>query len=160
MDTTIDCLINDTLHGRRITGPGGSCLVTNEAGHELVSYEADIMENLESTIRVFEKTLVDQPEAMSKLVGIEYVLGAYLVNAARHDAMRGVDFIESCEAMLMQQLLANMPVFFRRMDVGYNFGVEPPAEYIELARKLKDSRIEYVATTATRVFERLTKRSR
>lgn len=160
MNATLDRLIDDTLHGRRITGPSGSCLVANEAGHELVSYEGDIMSNLESTIRELEKSLLDNPDATSGWAGLEYVLGAYLVNAARHNAGRCVEFIESSSDKLTQQLLANMPVFFRRMEIGYNFGVEPPAEYIELAAKLKQLDNERVASTAARVFERLTKSSR
>ena len=160
MSATLDRLIDDTLHGRRIMSPSGSCLVTNGAGNELVSYEPDITATLESTIRDIEKTLLHNPEAKSSWAGLEYVLGAYLVNAARHDAVRGVQFIESSSPNLMQQLLSNMPVFFRKMDVGYNFGVEPPAAYIELLDKLRESDDESVASTAARVRERLTKRQR
>jgi hypothetical protein len=143
-----------------MTRPSGSCLVANEAGHELVSYESDIIAELESAIREVEKTLLANPEARSGLAGLEYVLGAYLVNAARHDAAHGVEFIESSSAKMMEQLLANISVFLRKLDMGYNFGVEPPVEYIELAKKLRDSDDEHVVSMATRVFEWLTKRSR
>jgi hypothetical protein len=160
VDTTLTRLIDDTLHGGRLTSHEGSCLGTNEAGQELASCELNIMAELESAIREIEKTLLRNPGGSSSLAGLEYVLGAYLVNAARHDAKRGVGFIESREASVMQHLLANIPVFFRKMDVGYNFGVEPPSEYIELAKTLKDSCNENLAATARRVLERLSKRSR
>lgn len=160
MNSELKRLIDDTLHGRRFACQSGSCLVTNEAGNELASLEADITTDLESTIREIEESSPGNPKGTITLAGLEYLLGAYLINAAKYDAKRCVDFIESCQAAMVQQFLANMPVFFRRMDVGYNFGVEPPAEYVELARKLKDSRDKNVAATAIRVFERLTKRSR
>lgn len=157
MNATIEHLIDDTLYGRRIGGKDRSCLVTNEAGSELVRYSGNILTELERTILEINDSGRCQSGSIAGFAGLEYVLGAYLVNAARYDVKRAVKFIESLRSAFVREFLANMPVFFRRMEASYNFELAPPEEYKQMALKLIDSTNEDLAATAKRVVEKLTR---
>ena len=157
MHKTIEKLIDDTLHGRRIGGKAGSCLVSNQAGAELIGLECDVMDELEEAIREIDASLRDGLRSASAFSGLEYVIGAYLVNGARYNANRAIGFVDSLSIGLLRESIANIPVFFRRMESGYNFGVSPPEEYKEFARRLENSQCDEIASTAKRVVERLSR---
>lgn len=155
MSTLIENLIDEVLHGKRIGGENGSCLVSNQAGLELIRHEIDSMAELEVALHEINRLLPDRTGNTDSFSGLDYVIGAYLVNGARHDAGRAIRFIESLTNELQRASIANMPVFFRRMESGYNFGVSPPEEYKTFAHRLQQSQCEEIASTAKRVFARL-----
>ncbi len=44
--------------------------------------------------------------------------------------MRAVEFMTSVSPELRREFIAGMPVFFNKLESGYNFGIAPPPEYI------------------------------
>ena len=150
----LDQLIDDTLHARRGNSSNGSCLTVNQAGVELVHSEATL-DALEGILR----SQVDEPMRCGKanvahFPGLDYVIGAYLVKAARKDAIRGTVFMESLSPPLVREIIANMPVFFRKQGTGYNFGVIPPSTYFEYVEAKCESDDVRIAETAKRVRDR------
>lgn len=151
----IEQLIEDALHGRRMAGTTGSCLVSNEAGLELLQCQSNIAINLENAIRAIDAALREGSATVGQFGGLDYVIGGYLVNAARHDSKRAVAFMNTLCPVMLREFIANVPVFFRKIEVGYNFGVAPPREYVEFAKEHTDSIDSAVAETARRVVSRM-----
>lgn len=154
---TIEQLVEDTLYGRRIAGQTGSCLVANEAGLELLHCDHNVSGELENAIRDIDGALRERSATVGQFAGLDYVIGGYLVNAARHDSERAIQFMKTLCPVLLREFIANVPVFFRKMDSGYNFGVAPPKEYIEFAKHETDSENSDIAETAQRVVSRMSR---
>jgi len=155
--STIDQLVEDTLHGRRIASKTGSCLVANEAGLELLHCELNVSYELENAIRDIDNALREGSATVGQFAGLDYVIGGYLVNAARHDSERAIQFIKALCPVLLREFIANVPVFFRKTESGYNFGVAPPRKYVEFAKHEADSEDSAIAETAQRVVSRMSR---
>ena len=148
-------LIDDTLHGRQITGNGDSCFVSNEAGIELLNYEVDVVVHLEAAMRQIDSTIREGVAERPHSAGLGYVIGGFLVNAARHDPTRAVTVIDTLCPVLVRECLVNMLVFFRKMEAGYNFSIALPSEYRDFAKVHCSSDDQHIAEAARRVIERI-----
>ncbi len=154
---TIEQLVEDTLHGRRMASKTGSCLVANEAGLELLHCESNVSRELENAIRQIDTALREGSATIGQFAGLDYVIGGYLVNAARHDSERAIEFMKTLCPVLLREFIANIPVFFRKMESGYNFGVAPPKDYVEFAEDETDSEDSAIAEAAQRVVSRMSR---
>ncbi len=152
---TSEELVEDTLQGRRIAGKAGSCLVANRAGLELLHWESDVTNELEDAIRKIDNAIRADSATVGQFAGLDYVIGAYLVNAARHDSRRAIEFMNTVCAVLLREFIASLPVFFRKVESGYSFGVAPPREYVDFVKRKMESRDSMIAETAKKVASRL-----
>lgn len=150
-----DQLIEDTLYGRRLVSYADSCFVTNESGLELLRCKEDILENLEKVLQKIDISLSAHPITIRQFIGLQYILGGYLVNAARHDPRRAVQFIQSLCPMLIQKFIAKIPVFFEKKNNKFKYGISLPQEYIELINSHINSERSEIAATAQRALEKL-----
>jgi hypothetical protein len=138
-------LIFDTLHYRPPSN--GTCFVTNEPGLNLISRDASFLPSLEAYLKEASQTKQRRPS------GKAYVIGAYLVIAAKYAPSSLVPFIESLPDEFANEIVTNVSVFFRKMKKSgeYNFKVQPPEELVEFLRKLalsEDSETRFVAQQA------------
>lgn len=156
----IEQLIEDTLHERRITSTPGTCFVANEAGLELLHCESNVCGELEKAIREIDDVLRKDSASVGQFPGLAYVIGGYLVNAARHDSERAIEFMKTLSPVLLRKFIANVPVFFRKMKSGYNFDVAPPKEYVDFVKHETDSKSSTIAETAQRALLPMSKQKR
>jgi len=152
-------LVLDTLYGRRIGGTErNSCLVVNMAGHELAGIGAQAILPIEGVLREVDQGIRTGTYRPDHFLGLSYVVGAYLVNAARDAPARATLFIDSLSLELVREFISYTPVFFRRLESGYNFGVAPPDEFLRFIETRCHSEDAMIAEAAQRAYDRLTKR--
>ena len=129
MSTELEQLVLDTLHDRRRAATD-SCLVVNEAGMELLASTAEALPVIERVLRtVVIPAMSEQKAEGLGFLGLDYVLGAYLVIGCKTGLDRTVAFLREIPHPLLIQAFSAIPIFFRRMKDGYNSGV-PPAPYL------------------------------
>jgi hypothetical protein len=176
----LEQLALDALYGRRINRRG--CIVFNVAGEELFAapqevipiVERVLLETVEpilaeskedlrvSQIRENLKTalpesVVNQMPIRSRdFSGLDYLLGAYLVIAARSDPDVAVRFLARVSAALQVEALAAIEIFFMSKADGYVRGIAPPVQFRAFVRQLAESRCEKLRSVAERTLIRVT----
>ena len=130
---TSEQLINDTLYLRRLQ-PNNSCLVTNEAGQELIQQPASILPQLEATIRDTLAPAFASSDT-GRLLGSSDILGAYLIIGARNDASKVVAFLQLLPVELQAEAVGLLPVFFKRLDGRYKYDTPIPSEFLDFASR-------------------------
>lgn len=151
----IDQLIEDTLYGRRLKGYDWSCLSTNEAGQELIRCTSNICDHLERALLRIDYSLKARSSNIRKFIGLEDVMGAYLINAARYNPSRAIQFIQTLSPLLIKEFISDIPLFFWKKNDSYVFGVSIPPEYIEFVERSIQSENNEIAATAQRALEKL-----
>ncbi len=173
----IEQLALDTLYARRMHRDG-SCFVHNAAGVELraetsgalpvieqiLEHTVDpLLRNSRENERVsaIRSRLRDEmhiadadrmPIRSPDFPGLDYLLGAYLVIAAKSDPGRAVDLLSRSSAALKREALSAIPIFFRLMSDGYNSGIAPPELYRGFARQLAESEFPELRLAAKRAL--------
>lgn len=147
-------LIHDTLYGKPAEGVATSCFVTNKPGVELASVTKNVLADLEVAIREVDRN-IDSPRSYhAQFPGLDYLLGAYLINATRHNEVyRSVDFIRSCGVLVFCRSLLMIPAFFGITDRGYAFGVALPEELHDFVDASRTHHENEIASTARRVYD-------
>lgn len=168
-------LVFDTLYDR-IRGDQTSCFTSNVAGESLLQSPASILPAIEKVLRETVEPALSvsgtnkiRDAALSQILGeysslgvqlvfrgLDYVLGAYLVVGARSDFARVASFLRTVSDTLLIEAISVIPVFFRRMDDGYNFGVSPEGEVKKFVLDLAKSHRKDVSIAATKVIEEMT----
>lgn len=150
----ISHLILDALYYRRPTS-GDSCLVSNVAGLDLLKADSSALERI-------EKILCDvvAPRTGSRVrdefLGLDYLFGAYAIIGSRYDPSRVVTFVQTMPVPLQAEFVAVLPVFFRRCEGAYSFGVAPAPDLLDLVEKFCSSETEALRKAAERAISFLT----
>jgi hypothetical protein len=175
----LEQLVLDTLYERRMNRQG--CFVDNAAGIELIGSNQDALSIIEQILeQMVEPVLCDSSEndrvaaireqfrgrhgsltdrmpiRSPDFPGLVYVVGAYLVIAAKSDPQRAVRFLDGRSAALKVEAVRAIPVFFKLMTNGYNFQTAPPLEYREFLRELASSDIQIIRSAAERALHFIT----
>jgi hypothetical protein len=166
-------LVLDTLFDLKSDTKNG-CFVVNRAGTLLLNSPESILPVIQVILRdTVEPGLAEfqQSTVSAKLAnlldghsdlagarvfpGLDYVLGAYLVVGAKTNPDRITKFLATVSTKLLINAISVIPVFFKRMRDGYNFGVAPDGVVLELVITLSQSGQADVKSIAARVLNQL-----
>ena len=137
--TELEQLVLDTLYDRR-KPKTDSCLVVNEAGIELLAGTSEALPIIE---RVIHDVVIPEfaPGATGgdRFLGLNYVLGAYWVISRKVGSDRAIPFVRDLPESLIVQAVWAIPIFFRKMAEGYNFGCSPGKPLMEFLNELNSA---------------------
>ena len=150
--TEIGQLIDDTLYGRAIASEPGSCLSVNTTGLTLLEVEHDILSRIEKSLNEVNRVV---REGGNTPIGLNYVVGGYLLNGARNGPLRVVVFMDGKAEALIEQFLGNMAIFFKLTEEGRMYGEELPTEYAQFVKGFANSNQARLKEVAIRTMNRL-----
>lgn len=164
-DTPIHELALDTLYGRRI-GPPGRSVRTNLAGIELAQSSAEaipvierviaseVLPTLSNTQRQTPNTPF-APIEYGSMVGLNYLLGSYLVISVRNSLPGMIAFVFGLPAQLVYEAVNCASTFFYKTSDGYNFGVSPNQLLLRFVQQAESSAIPEISAAAKKVRSQL-----
>jgi len=145
-------LISDVFSYRRI--PDGTCFYVNEPGMRLIEGDASYLPAIKATLR-------ETVQNRASREALKYVVGAFVVISSRYAPDSIVSFIRSLPLEIQGPIIANLPLFFRKVRTGhYNFGVAPAPQligFIEETAKTGEPPLQENARGALRELSRPTK---
>lgn len=125
----IEELVLDTLYYRRMD-PDRDCLQVNLAGQELERQSAEVLPQIEHVLSTVVAPVSLQPPTklpfpgssdrsykLDPFPGLSGLLGAYMLIGSKHDVVRVVGFLRTLPPELQADVVALVPVFFRRTKV-------------------------------------------
>lgn len=146
-----------TLYGDRI-GPRGSCFRTNDAGIELAECGVDALPVIENVIETVVRPTLDDSTAddVGDFIGLNYLIGAYLVIGVRTNEQRVFDFIRAQPTSIQVEAINCSSTFFFKTADGYNFGVSPNERLLNFLNDAAQSPDKQIADLASDVRQELT----
>lgn len=150
--------VSETLMQTRMRIPKGSCFGTNLAGQELCQITDDITEELFKAVVEIDYLIESGRKSFHDYLGVTYVFGAMFLNGAKNEkADVVVEVVLSLSPKMLFECVNTLPVFFQMTKGGYNYDIQPPVEYINLARHLSRSASGRLQESGSRVLRHLTR---
>jgi hypothetical protein len=147
----------NALFNRSLESDGSSCFTVNQHGLELARLSSDVLPQIEAVLlNVVEPVLRVDRDGASRFLGLDYVLGVYLVIGNRYAPSAVIDFLEQRSPNLQEQAIACAPAFFQVVDGKYNFDVPPSRELLEYVRRATANSHSAVRNAALRAMGFLT----
>ena len=157
-------LVSDALMNRRMGG--GTCLVSNQAGAQLLAAGNGIVSAIEDIVRStilptmemhVEKHGIADPEAMFRegppFGGLKQVLGAYWVQCALSEPSRAIQFMQEMPSSVASEAILSLVTFF---NPSRSFAkVSLPAEYAQYLKHVNESPVPEMRRLATYALKRL-----
>lgn len=130
-------LIENALFDRR-TGPSASCFVSNEHGVKLLDADSDALPAIELVINeVVLPTCSAGHCNPREFPGLIYVLGAYFVISQREQLLsRAIQYFRSVPAVLQEQMIIAIRVFFGRRVAPESLLTNPTAELVQFVMEI------------------------
>jgi len=161
-----------TLHGHRIA-PVTSSFRANDAGIELsksgvgalaiiekvikekVIPRLDIQDKVEVSHKIQEDWGALMGNASHNFIGLNYLIGAYLVIGVRENTQEVFAFLEEQPKVIQIEALECSLTFFFKTSNGYNFGIAPSRILLKFLMKLSKSTDCQIASLADDVHKEL-----
>jgi hypothetical protein len=143
----LESLIFDTLYYRRSSADG--CLGVNSAGLGLLTQNADALSSIE---RVLVQTVAPKFDSgrSNDFLGLDYLLGAYLVIGSKYDAARAVSFLKALPMHLQAEAIANVPIFLDSERNKSVSGVIVANEFLTYLNDVCESKCDELRTASNR----------
>lgn len=157
-------LVSDALMNRKMVGD--SCLVSNQAGAQLLDAGSGIVSVIEDVVRStilpameehVEKHGITDPDAMFRegppFGGLSQVLGAYWVQCARSEPVRAVQFMQEMPSSVASEAILSLVMFFNPSRSVAKVAL--PGEYARFLRDVSESQVPEMQRIAKFAFKRL-----
>lgn len=167
-------LVLDTLYDRGQEGRSSSFVVNNAGLDLLNSKQLETLQIIESILcDLVEPALLNHEVSKdfdlaaklgcdvnlietSPFNGLTYVLGAYwLISIRLNIVNRAFQFFDTHSDKLLSDAISCVPIFFKKLDDGYNFEVEPPITLLNYIKSKSNHRSSVVSQAASRTFARI-----
>ena len=149
----LDALVGDTLYGRSVSSSG--CFTVNKAAIELIEHDASVLPVIEAALRSVEPSRIGS-EAADLYVGLDEVLMAYLVIAARNAKIASaVPFLDQLPLELQCKAIDAAGWCFGKQKGVYRFSVAPPSLLVAYIQKSLDSPISSLRASAKHACQQI-----